>query len=96
MLVCPAKHFVNITGSVQENLCLNFCPTGTFDNGNKFCIPASQCPANHFGNPNSQSCVAMCPLVSGIQTYGDSILRICVENCPPGYYSQSGTNLCVD
>lgn len=81
-------------GNINENICVESCPNGTYaDNFTRLCLQSYECNNVTYGDPTSQTCVSTCPF----NYYADvrPAFLICVQMCPEGWYADDVTKHCV-
>lgn len=90
---CPVYKYVNYTLNVVHYQCVAQCPKDTYLNSTNYCVNATACPANFYGDPSTGNCVNNCPGSAG-QLFADTNpnVKLCVYICPDGFYRQNITN----
>ncbi len=75
------------------------CPNNTFINSNSFCVKATACPLNYYGDPINGVCTSDCPGNGSVELFADTntYVKMCVYVCPDLFYIQniSGSRICV-
>ena len=81
---------MNYTLNIIIYQCVARCPSNTYKNSTLFCVNATSCPANTYGDPLSGDCVANCPNTVSVKTYSDRNpnVKLCVYVCPANFYQQ--------
>lgn len=91
---CPNLYFINSTLDNIQYQCVATCPNNTFRNSTNYCILATSCPSQHYGDPVNGICTTNCPGTVSVQMFADTNpnVKMCVYVCPKGFYIQNITS----
>lgn len=91
--ICPLNTFGDYSNSADKK-CVATCPSSWYsDNSTWTCV--QNCPSvpSYYKDTTLGQCVFTCR--AELQEYALDVGRICVTDCPTGYYADNNTRRCL-